>query len=137
VADRGHRNPYLVQKAKLIERIASLLDQKKLPLLADVMDESAEDVRLILEPKSGPIDPALLMESVFKLTDLEVRFALNLNVLDPTGAPRVVGLKEALQIWLDHRREVVVRRAEDPPTGAGGRPAGSPVGLHGRLSQSG
>ena len=103
--------PYLVQKAKLIERIAALLDQKKLPLLADVMDESAEDVRLILEPKSRTIDPALLMESVFKLTDLEVRFALNLNVLDPTGAPRVVGLKEALQIWLDHRRVVVVRRA--------------------------
>jgi topoisomerase-4 subunit A len=103
--------PYLVQKAKLIERIASLLDQKKLPLLADVMDESAEDVRLILEPKSRTIDPALLMESVFKLTDLEIRFALNLNVLDPTGAPRVVGLKEALQIWLNHRREVVVRRA--------------------------
>jgi topoisomerase-4 subunit A len=103
--------PYLVQKAKLIERIAALLDQKKLPLLADVMDESAEDVRLILEPKSRTIDPALLMESVFKLTDLEIRFALNLNVLDPTGAPRVVGLKEALQIWLNHRREVVVRRA--------------------------
>lgn len=103
--------PYLVQKAKLIERIASLLDQKKLPLLADVMDESAEDVRLILEPKSRTIDPALLMESVFKLTDLEIRFALNLNVLDPTGAPRVVGLKEALQIWLNHRRDVVVRRA--------------------------
>jgi topoisomerase-4 subunit A len=103
--------PYLVQKAKLIERIAALLDQKKLPLLADVMDESAEDVRLILEPKSRTIDPALLMESVFKLTDLEIRFALNLNVLDPTGAPRVVGLKEALQIWLNHRRDVVVRRA--------------------------
>lgn len=103
--------PYLVQKAKLIERIAALLDQKKLPLLADVMDESAEDIRLILEPKSRTIDPALLMESVFKLTDLEIRFALNLNVLDPTGAPRVVGLKEALQIWLDHRRIVVVRRA--------------------------
>jgi len=104
--------PYLVQKAKLIERVAALLDQKKLPLLGDVMDESAEDVRLILEPKSKTVDPALLMESVFKLTDLEIRFALNLNVLDPTGAPRVVGLKEALQIWLDHRRVVVVRRSE-------------------------
>jgi len=103
--------PYLVQKAKLIERIAALLDQKKLPLLADVMDESAEDVRLVLEPKSKTVDPALLMESMFKLTDLEIRFALNLNVLDPTGAPRVVGLKEALQIWLEHRREVAVRRS--------------------------
>jgi topoisomerase-4 subunit A len=104
--------PYLVQKAKLIERIAALMEAKKLPLLGDVMDESAEDVRLVLEPKSRTIDPALLMESLFKVTDLEVRFALNLNVLDPTGAPRVVGLKEALQIWLDHRRVVVTRRAQ-------------------------
>ncbi len=104
--------PYLVQKAKLIERIAAQMDAKKLPLLGDVMDESAEDVRLVLEPKSRTIDPALLMESLFKVTDLEVRFALNLNVLDPSGAPRVVGLKEALQIWLDHRRVVVTRRAE-------------------------
>ncbi|MGJ3232309.1 MAG: DNA topoisomerase IV subunit A [Oceanicaulis sp.] len=104
--------PYLIQKAKLIERIAALLDQKKLPLLGDIMDESAEDVRLVLEPKSRTIDPELLMESLFKLTDLEVRFALNLNILDPRGAPRVVGLKEALQIWLDHRRDVVVRWSE-------------------------
>ncbi|XBQ15877.1 MAG: DNA topoisomerase IV subunit A [Oceanicaulis sp.] len=104
--------PYLVQKAKLIERIAALLEGKKLPLLADVMDESAEDIRLVFEPKSRTIDPELLMESLFKLTDLEVRFALNLNVLDPRGAPRVVGLREALQIWLDHRRVVVRRRAE-------------------------
>jgi len=104
--------PYLVQKAKLIERIASLMEAKKLPLLGNVMDESAEDVRLVLEPKSRTIDPALLMESLFKVTDLEVRFALNLNVLDPAGAPRVVGLKEALQIWLDHRRVVVTRRAQ-------------------------
>lgn len=104
--------PYLVQKAKLIERIASLMEAKKLPLLGDVMDESAEDIRLVLEPKSRTIDPELLMESLFKVTDLEVRFALNLNILDPTGAPRVVGLKEALQIWLDHRRVVVTRRAQ-------------------------
>ena len=104
--------PYLIQKAKLIERIAALLDQKKLPLLGDIMDESAEDVRLVLEPKSRTIDPELMMESLFKLTDLEVRFALNLNILDPRGAPRVVGLKEALQIWLDHRREVAVRWSE-------------------------
>jgi len=103
--------PYLIQKARLIERIAALLDQKKLPLLANVMDESAEDVRVVLEPKSKTVDPALLMEAVFRQTDLEIRFALNLNVLDPGGAPRVVGLKEALQIWLEHRREVVVRRS--------------------------
>jgi len=104
--------PYLIQKAKLIERIAALLDQKKLPLLGDVMDESAEDVRLILEPKSRTIDPELLMESVFRVTDLEVRFAMNLNVLDQRGAPRVMGLKEALQIWLEHRRNVAVRWSE-------------------------
>ena len=104
--------PYLVQKSKLIERMAALLEQKKLPLLADIMDESAEDIRLVLEPKSRSVDPALFMESLFKLTDLEVRIPLNLNILDPAGAPRVVGLKEALQIWLDHRRVVVRRRAE-------------------------
>jgi topoisomerase-4 subunit A len=104
--------PYLVQKSKLIERMAALLDQKKLPLLADIMDESAEDIRLVLEPKSRSVDPALFMESLYKLTDLEVRIPLNLNILDPKGAPRVVGLKEALQIWLDHRRVVVTRRAE-------------------------
>ncbi len=104
--------PYLVQKSKLIERMAALLEQKKLPLLADIMDESAEDIRLVLEPKSRSVDPALFMESLFKLTDLEVRVPLNLNILDPAGAPRVVGLKEALQIWLDHRRAVVTRRAE-------------------------
>ncbi len=104
--------PYLIQKARLIERIASLLDQKKLPLLGDVMDESAEDVRLVLEPKTRTIDPELLMESMFRITDLEVRFALNLNILDPSGAPRVVGLKEALEIWLEHRRNVAVRWSE-------------------------
>ena len=104
--------PYLVQKAKLIERIAALLDQKKVPLLGDVMDESAEDIRLVLEPKARTIDPELLMESLFRTCDLEVRFPLNLNVLDPLGTPRVVGLKEALQIWLEHRRVVVVRRSE-------------------------
>lgn len=104
--------PYLVQKSKLIERMAALLDQKKLPLLADIMDESAEDIRLVFEPKSRTVDPALFMESLYKLTDLEVRIPLNLNILDPKGAPRVVGLREALQIWLDHRRVVVRRRAE-------------------------
>ncbi len=103
--------PYLVQKSRLIERIAALMEQKKLPLLADVMDESAEDIRVVFEPKSRSVDPALLMESLFRVTDLEVRFAMNMNVLDASGAPRVVGLKEALRIWLDHRQVVVVRRA--------------------------
>lgn len=111
MARGGHRDPYLVQKSRLIERIASLMELKKLPLLADVMDESAEDIRVVFEPKSRSVDPALLMESLFRVTDLEVRFAMNMNVLDATGAPRVVGLKEALRIWLDHRQVVVVRRA--------------------------
>ncbi|MEO1038020.1 MAG: DNA topoisomerase IV subunit A [Pseudomonadota bacterium] len=104
--------PYLVQKAKLIERLAALLEARKVPLLADVMDESAEDIRLLLEPRSRTVDPELLMESLFKFSDLEVRASLNLNVLNPNGAPGVVGLKDALLIWLRHRREVVVRRAQ-------------------------
>jgi topoisomerase-4 subunit A len=105
--------PYQVQKAKLVERIAQLLDQKKLPLLEDVRDESAEDIRLVLEPKNRNVDPAVLMESLFKLTELESRISLNLNVLDPTGAPRVMSLKDVLRVWLDHRRDVVVRRARN------------------------
>lgn len=103
--------PYQIQKSRLVERIASLMEAKKLPLVGDVMDESAEDIRLVIEPRSRTVDPELLMESLFKVTDLEVRFAMNMNVLDPRGAPRVMGLIEVLQIWLDHRREVVVRRA--------------------------
>ena len=103
--------PYLIQKSRLVERIAALMEARKLPLVADIMDESAEDIRLVIEPKSRTVDPQLLMESLFKVTDLEVRFALNMNVLDPRGAPRVMGLREVLQIWLDHRREVVVRRS--------------------------
>lgn len=103
--------PYQVQKSKLVERIAQLLDQKKLPLLEDVRDESAEDVRLVLVPKSKNVDPAVLMAALFKLSDLETRISLNLNVLDPSGTPRVMSLKDVLRIWLDHRREVIVRRA--------------------------
>jgi len=103
--------PYLVQKSKLIERIAALMDQRKLPLIADLMDESAEEIRIVIEPRARTVDPQLMMESLFRASDLETRISLNLNVLDPTGAPRVMGLRETLQIWLDHRREVVVRRA--------------------------
>ncbi|WP_421791770.1 DNA topoisomerase IV subunit A [Hyphobacterium sp.] len=103
--------PYQVQKSKLVERIAQLLDQKKLPLLEDVRDESAEDIRLVLVPKSKNVDPAVLMAALNKLSDLETRVSLNLNVLDPAGTPRVMSLKDALRIWLDHRREVIVRRA--------------------------
>ena len=103
--------PYQVQKSKLVEKIAELIQGRKLHVLSGVRDESAEDVRLILEPKSQNVDPAALMESVFRATDLESRFSLNLNVLDATGAPRVMNLREALQAFLDHRKDVLVRRS--------------------------
>jgi topoisomerase-4 subunit A len=103
--------PFQVQKGRLVEKIAALLEEKKLPLLADVRDESAEDVRLVLEPKTRNVDADLLMEQLFRLTELEVRVPLNLNVLDPLGVPRVMGLKEALQAFLDHRRIVLQRRS--------------------------
>ena len=104
--------PYQVQKSKLIADLADLIENKKAPLLADVRDESAEDIRLVLEPKSRTIEPEVLMESLFRLSDLEVRFPINMNVLDATGTPRVMGLKACLQAFLDHRREVLVRRAQ-------------------------
>ena len=103
--------PYQVQKAKLIERLASLIEDKKSPLLADVRDESAEDVRVVLEPKSRAAAPEALMEALFKQTDLEVRFPLNMNVLDSRRTPRVMPLNEVLQSFLDHRREVLLRRS--------------------------
>ncbi len=103
--------PYQVQKSKLIEKIAELINEKKLPLLGDVRDESAEDVRLVLEPKSRNIDAAVLMESLFRATDLEIRFPLNLNVLDGGKVPRVMNLREALQAYLNHRMEVLERRS--------------------------
>ncbi len=103
--------PWLVPKARLVERIAELLNEKKLPLLEDVRDESAEDVRLVLEPRSRTVDPALLMESLFKLTDLESRIGLNMNVLVGGRVPKVIGLAEALREWLDHRRVVLLRRS--------------------------
>jgi topoisomerase IV subunit A len=103
--------PYQVQKSRLIEKIAELLQAKKLPLLDDVVDESAEDVRLVLVPKSRNVDPALMMESLFRASDLESRFSLNMNVLDATNTPRVMNLREALQGWLDHRQVVLERRA--------------------------
>ncbi|MCC6919723.1 MAG: DNA topoisomerase IV subunit A [Alphaproteobacteria bacterium] len=103
--------PYQVVKSKLIERVAALLAEKKLPLLEDIRDESAEDIRIVLEPKSRTVDPELLMEQLFRQTELETRFPLNLNVLDAEGAPRVMSLKEALQAFLDHRRDVLQRRS--------------------------
>jgi topoisomerase-4 subunit A len=103
--------PWQVQKMRLVERIAELMAEKKLPLLADMRDESAEDVRIVLEPRSRSVDPALLMESLFKLTELETRVPLNMNVLVRGRIPKVVGLAEALTEWLAHRREVLLRRS--------------------------
>jgi topoisomerase IV subunit A len=103
--------PWQVQKMRLIERIAELINEKKLPLLADMRDESAEDVRIVFEPRSRSVDPALLMESLFKLTELESRVPLNMNVLLRGRIPKVVGLAEALGEWLTHRREVLLRRS--------------------------
>jgi topoisomerase-4 subunit A len=103
--------PYQVKKADLIEQLAELIENKRAPLLGDVRDESAEDVRVILEPKSRNIPADVLMESLFKLSDLETRFPVNMNVLDARGTPGVMGLKALLQAFLHHRREVLVRRA--------------------------
>ena len=102
--------PYQVQKSRLIEKMAEQLQSKKLAMLADIRDESAADIRLVLEPKSRNVDPDVLMESLFKLTDLECRISLNLNVLDKDNVPRVMSLNEALKAFLDHRHEVLVRR---------------------------
>src|SRR5690349_9344776 len=102
--------PWLVQKGRLVEKIAELLNDKKLPLVGDVRDESTEDIRLVIEPKSRTVDPELLMESLFRLTELESRIPLNLNVLEKGRIPKVLGLAEVLREWLDHLREVLVRR---------------------------
>src|SRR5437763_6932160 len=103
--------PWLVQKGRLMERLGELINEKKLPLVADVRDESAEDIRLVIEPRARTVDPALMMESVFKLTELESRIPLNMNVLIKGKVPKVIGLAEALREWLDPRRDVLVRRA--------------------------
>jgi topoisomerase-4 subunit A len=102
--------PYQVKKSQLVEQLAELIDLKKAPLLGDVRDESAEEIRLVLEPKSRAIEPEVLMESLYRLCDLETRFPINMNVLDGTGTPRVMNLKAMLQAFLDFRRQVVVRR---------------------------
>ena len=102
--------PYQVQKSKLIEKIAELINSKKIPILADVRDESADDIRMILEPKSKNVDPDVLMNTMFKNSDLEVRFSLNMNVLIDGVTPKVCSLKEVLRAFLDHRRNVLVRR---------------------------
>ncbi|MBI3437305.1 MAG: DNA topoisomerase IV subunit A [Proteobacteria bacterium] len=104
--------PHLVQKSKLVEQLADAIENKKAPLLGDVRDESAEEMRLVLEPKARTVEPEILMESLFKLTALETRISLNMNVLDAEGAPRVMGLKEVLKAFLDHRRDVLQRRTK-------------------------
>ena len=104
--------PYQVQKSKLIEKIAELLMARKLPLLADIRDESAEDIRIVLEPRSRNVDENLLMASLFKLTELESRFPLNMNVLSRGQVPNVLGLRDVLSEWLEHRKEVLIRRSQ-------------------------
>ena len=104
--------PYQIQKSRLIEKLADALQQKKLPMLSDIRDESAEDVRILLEPKSRRLSPEIVMESLFQVTDLEVRIPLNLNVLDTNNKPNVLSLKQTLQQWLEHRKNVLLRRTQ-------------------------
>jgi topoisomerase-4 subunit A len=104
--------PYLVPKSRLVERLAELINERKLPLVADVRDESTDDIRLVLEPRARTVDPVVMMESVFRLTELESRIPLNMNVLVRGRTPMVLGLKDVLRQWLDHRREVVQRRSQ-------------------------
>lgn len=104
--------PYGVQKSRLIEALADIVVNKKTPLLVDVRDESAEDVRIVLEPRARNVDPVVMMEHLFRLSELETRVSINMNVLVDGVTPRVVALNEALQIWLDHRRQVLIRRSQ-------------------------
>jgi topoisomerase-4 subunit A len=103
--------PWLVQKSRLVEKLAELLNDKKLPLVGEVRDESAEDIRLVIEPRARTVDAELMMESLFKLSELENRIPLNMNVLVKGRIPKVIGLAEALREWLDHRRDVLLRRS--------------------------
>lgn len=103
--------PYQVQKSKLIERIAELINNKQLPILTDIRDESAEDIRVVLEPRTGKVEPEMLMEQLFRMTDLENRFSLNMNVLNAENTPGVMNLREVLWAFLEHRMDVLVRRS--------------------------
>jgi len=105
--------PYQVQKSRLIEKIAELLLARKIPLLEDIRDESAEDIRIVLEPKSRAVDPDILMESLYRLTELESRIPLNMNVLSGGVVPKVMDLREVLREWIDHRRDVLLRRSRN------------------------
>ncbi|MDA0924175.1 MAG: DNA topoisomerase IV subunit A [Proteobacteria bacterium] len=104
--------PYQVQKSKLIERLAELIQLKKVPILGDVRDESADDIRIVLEPRSKNVDPEVLMGTLFRNSDLETRFSLNMNVLIDGRTPKVCSLKEVLRAFLDHRRAVLIRRSQ-------------------------
>src|SRR5690606_39386192 len=103
--------PYQVPKGKLIEQIAALISEKKLPILADVRDESDTQIRIVLEPRARTVEPDVLMDSLFRLTDLEVRVSLNLNVLDASRTPRVMSLREVLVDWVAFQIEMLVNRA--------------------------
>jgi topoisomerase-4 subunit A len=103
--------PYQVQKAKLVEQIANLINDKKIPMLDDVRDESAEDMRLVLVPKNRTVEPNLMMEAIYRASDLENRFSLNMNVLENGLVPKVMNIKDVLQAWLNHRQDVLVRRS--------------------------
>ncbi|MDA0763513.1 MAG: DNA topoisomerase IV subunit A [Proteobacteria bacterium] len=103
--------PYQVQKSRLLEKIAELMENKHLPMLSDIRDESAEDIRLVLEPRSRNLSPEMIMETLFKKSDLETRFSLNLNVIDDKNIPGVKSLKEALQSWLNHRQIILQRKS--------------------------
>lgn len=103
--------PYMVQKSRLIEKLAELLNEKKLPLVADVRDESTEDIRVVIEPKNRAVAPGVMMEQLFRASELETRFPMNMNVLVDGVVPKVVSLEQALRQWLDHRRTVLVRRS--------------------------
>ena len=127
--------PYQVQKSRLIERIASLLQERKLALLDDVHDESTTEVRIVLEPKSRTVDPEVLMEALFRQTDLEIRFPLNMNLLDAEQTPRVMSLPEVLQAYLDYRRVVLLAAQPLPPRQYRAPPRGAGRLSH-RLSQS-
>lgn len=105
--------PYQVQKSRLIEKTAELLLARKLPMLDDIRDESTDEIRIVLEPKTRTVDAELLMESIFKLTDFEIKIPLNLNVLSMGKVPNVLSLSETLQQWLDHRKDVLIRRSQN------------------------
>ena len=105
--------PYQVQKSKLIEKLAEVIQTKKVPILGDVRDESAEDLRIVLEPRSKNVEPELLMNMLYRNSDLELRFSLNMNVLIDGLTPKVCSMKEVLRAFLDHRQEVLVRRSEN------------------------